>query len=155
MAEECGRPLLYLCANPEDAYALAQDMEHLPCASLTERYPALGKRPYEFAVPSGETRGQRISALAALDSGRARILIAPLVAALEPTLSRARLASESATLTVGAEFDFETLVATLIRLGFRRVPNVEEIGDFSQRGGLLDFFSPGATSPVRVEFFGD
>ena len=36
-----------------------------------------------------------------------------------------------------------------------RVPNVEEVGDFAVRGGLIDFFSPGADTPVRIEFFGD
>ncbi len=38
---------------------------------------------------------------------------------------------------------------------YKRYDIVEGIGQFSQRGGLLDYFTPGASNPVRIEFFGD
>ncbi len=39
--------------------------------------------------------------------------------------------------------------------GFQNVPLVEERGDFSVRGGIVDMFSPGYGRPLRLEFDGD
>ncbi|MCK4371578.1 MAG: DEAD/DEAH box helicase, partial [candidate division Zixibacteria bacterium] len=59
------------------------------------------------------------------------------------------------SLNTGGEVDLDELVARLIRLGYRRVPVVEEVGDLAVRGGLIDFFTPDSDAPVRVELFGD
>ncbi len=152
---ELKRPLLYVCAQPEDGFSMAQDLESLPCANQTHHFPSLRTKPYEFAVPSGEMLGRRISALAAMKNRTPGVFIAPLKALMEPTISPADLNSQSAHLRVGSEYGLEKLAEFLVRLGFRRAANVEEVGDFSLRGGLIDFFSPGFTSPIRVEFFGD
>ena len=58
-------------------------------------------------------------------------------------------------LEVGAEFDFDTLVARLVELAYTRVDMVGKRGEFAVRGGILDIFPPTAEHPVRVEFWGD
>jgi transcription-repair coupling factor (superfamily II helicase) len=40
-------------------------------------------------------------------------------------------------------------------MGYAQVTTVEGRGQFSRRGGILDFFGGDDESPVRVEFFGD
>ncbi len=47
------------------------------------------------------------------------------------------------------------LLAAVVERGYRRVPLVEGVGEFSVRGGILDVFSPGQRYPWRIEFFGD
>lgn len=39
--------------------------------------------------------------------------------------------------------------------GYERYQQVEGPGQFAVRGGILDFFTPDASAPVRVEFWGD
>jgi transcription-repair coupling factor (superfamily II helicase) len=56
---------------------------------------------------------------------------------------------------VGELWALDTLVPLLVERGYRRVPLVETVGEFSVRGGILDVFSPGQSLPWRVEFFGD
>ena len=51
--------------------------------------------------------------------------------------------------------DFGGIVAKLAEIGYRRVPQVEQDGDFSVRGGIIDVWSPGDEFPFRAEFFGD
>jgi transcription-repair coupling factor (superfamily II helicase) len=46
-------------------------------------------------------------------------------------------------------------MAKLDDLGYPHVPMVEEHGDASRRGGIVDFFTFGRTHPVRIEFDGD
>ena len=55
----------------------------------------------------------------------------------------------------GAENDFNDFILRLNDLGFERKNFVETIGDYSQRGGIIDVFPFNAELPVRIEFFGD
>ena len=50
---------------------------------------------------------------------------------------------------------FADVSAKMAEYGYRRVPAVEEEGDWSVRGCVLDVWSPGDEMPVRAEFFGD
>jgi len=50
---------------------------------------------------------------------------------------------------------FDELIATLDKYNFNRKDFVEEPGDYSVRGGIVDLFSENMESPVRIEFFGD
>ncbi len=49
---------------------------------------------------------------------------------------------------------FDELIATLDKYNFNRKDFVEEPGDYSVRGGIVDLFSENMESPVRIEFFG-
>jgi transcription-repair coupling factor (superfamily II helicase) len=49
----------------------------------------------------------------------------------------------------------ETLLEHLVQWGYQNMPLVEERGDFSARGGIVDLFSPGYARPLRLEFDGD
>ena len=50
---------------------------------------------------------------------------------------------------------FADFCAKLADFGYNRVPLVEQAGDYSVRGGIVDAWSPGEEFPVRAEFFGD
>ncbi len=51
--------------------------------------------------------------------------------------------------------NFSDICEELTKIGYNRVPIVEQAGDFSVRGGIVDAWSPGDEFPVRAEFFGD
>ena len=58
-------------------------------------------------------------------------------------------------LRMGERHDLGELAGTLAAAGYTRCEQVEGVGQFALRGGILDFFSPAHPKPVRVEFFGD
>src|SRR6202011_3142421 len=47
------------------------------------------------------------------------------------------------------------VAARLVELGYTREPLVEERGQFSLRGGILDVFGSAEDAPVRAEWSGD
>jgi transcription-repair coupling factor (superfamily II helicase) len=51
--------------------------------------------------------------------------------------------------------EFEDLVRRLAGAGYVRVDQVEDAGEFSVRGGIVDVFPVTERVPVRVEFWGD
>lgn len=155
LAQKTDRPILAVASESDCAYNLFDDLSFLIGEGGVFFFPPRGVPPYDFRSPSAEITAQRLATLAALDAGRARIIVTSIEALVEPTISPDDFRASSLRLRVGDEIDIESLSKKLTGLGFNRVPLVEEIGDFARRGGLVDFFSPGFEYPVRVEFLGD
>ena len=55
----------------------------------------------------------------------------------------------------GVEIDPHALAEILVEGGYERQDPVDEHGEFSVRGGILDVFPAGEAAPVRIEFIGD
>ncbi len=148
-----GRPTVVLCPDDQSASALAGDISALTgesCALLTGRdyvfYSA------DAMSRSGEQR--RINGLAALMDGAPVVLITAegfFQRAMPPEVFR-RAAFEIDSRGSVAPEDVED---ALLRCGYSRAVQVEGPGQFSRRGGILDFFSPAYSQPVRIEFWGD
>jgi transcription-repair coupling factor (superfamily II helicase) len=155
LAEETGRPILIVAERPDEAADLYDDLAFLIGDAQVGHYPARQILPYDFRAPVGEIMGNRIATLDGLSAGRVRLVVTSIRALMEPTIAVAELKGSRIDLGIGDETDPDELVRRLVRFGFRRVPLVEEVGDFAQRGGLIDFFTPGSDTPVRVEFFGN
>ncbi|MBO5910088.1 MAG: hypothetical protein J6Q15_01120, partial [Clostridia bacterium] len=51
--------------------------------------------------------------------------------------------------------DVQALGSRLIELGYNRVDNVQQIGDFAIRGEVIDIFAPNHTYPIRINLFDD
>ncbi|MDX9859085.1 MAG: transcription-repair coupling factor [candidate division Zixibacteria bacterium] len=148
-------PILVVTQRSEEAGDLYEDLLFLLGPERVGHYPSRQILPYDFRAPVGEIMGKRISTLAALRAGDLDVVVTPVRALMEPTIPPENLASAMIDLKAGDEQDIDSLVDKLVSLGFHRVPLVEEVGDFARRGGLVDFFTPGAEAPVRIEFFGD
>ncbi|NLW69566.1 MAG: transcription-repair coupling factor [Eubacteriaceae bacterium] len=56
---------------------------------------------------------------------------------------------------IGDSFDLTKAARMFVRLGYTRQERTEARGQFSVRGGILDFFGPNTPHPIRVELFGD
>ena len=74
-----------------------------------------------------------------------------LVERLPPPAARPR----PVELRLGEERPFDELTHALAEAGYERADTVEERGQFSVRGGLVDIFPSTGREPVRAEFFGD
>ncbi len=76
--------------------------------------------------------------------------------ALLPRLAQPeRFRAASVELRPGTELDPTALGDLLADAGFTREDPVDEHGEFSIRGGIVDWFPAGEVHPVRVEFIGE
>ncbi|GAI26811.1 unnamed protein product, partial [marine sediment metagenome] len=55
----------------------------------------------------------------------------------------------------GKTVNRDTLIKHLTEGGYEFFPLVQEKGDYSFRGGIVDFYSPLYLRPIRIELFGD
>ena len=154
VAAGAGRPMVFLCADEREARQLAGDLQ-----SLTGETPVtLLAREWQFrpnAVSSREWERSRLAALHQMAAGNAPIVVATVDALLARTMPPHRLAELSVTLETGGRADLKELTDRLLQAGYSRCDQVEGVGQFALRGGILDVFSPLMEKPVRCEFFDD
>jgi transcription-repair coupling factor (superfamily II helicase) len=105
--------------------------------------------------PHVEVAGERVETLERLSRGEIRILLTTPRALLERTRLPGALQDLRIELRKGDVRRPSDLASHLERIGFERVPMVEDVAQFSLRGGILDVYSFGMTDPVRMEFWGD
>ena len=98
---------------------------------------------------------ERLSVLAKVLSGSVDAVVSTPSAAVGFTLPSEMLKKLSLNISVGNILPPESLSEGLVAMGFARVDAVESRGQFSRRGGIIDYFGGESESPVRVEFFGD
>ena len=154
VADGSKRPMVFLCADEREAQQLAGDLK-----SLTGTEPVtFFAREWQFrpnAVSSREWERSRLAALHRMAQGAAPVVVATVDALLARTMPPHRLAELSMTLEVGGRADLKELTDRLLQAGYTRCDQVEGVGQFALRGGILDVFSPLMEQPVRCEFFDD
>ncbi|WP_298018063.1 transcription-repair coupling factor [uncultured Dysosmobacter sp.] len=148
------RPAVFICGDDREVRQLAGDLK-----TLTGQEPVrLLSREWQFrpgAVSSREWERSRLAALYALSQGTARTVVATADALMARTLPPALLKDLSIRLKVGERLDLNRLADRLLAAGYTRCGQVEGVGQFALRGGILDVFSPLMDQPVRCEFFDD
>jgi transcription-repair coupling factor (superfamily II helicase) len=107
------------------------------------------------AEAHAEVAGERVETLERIGRGELRIVVTTSRALMERTQLPRALASARLELRKGDTRRPEQLAAHLEAIGFERVPMVEDVAQFSVRGGIFDIYSFGMAEPVRLEFWGD
>ena len=152
--QQTGRPVVLLCADETEADRLAEDLT----AFTGQAVRRLSARDFTFhnaAVVSRQWEHRRLSALRALAAGESPLTVCTVESLLQRTLPRTLLTQCAQMLRVGESHDLPELAERLAAAGYTRCEQVEGVGQFALRGGILDVFSPAFDRPVRAEFFGD
>ncbi len=135
--------------------AALEGLSDADVAHLVVPFPSHEIDPYRGLSPHFDIASARARALHALSVGTARLVVAS-AAALLPRLSPpARLAAAGLTLRSGDEISPVDLGDRLAAAGYTRQDPTDEPGEFSVRGGVVDFYPAGARQPIRLEFIGD
>lgn len=152
---ELGKPLLAVTEGPESAEAFAGDLRFFLGSEDVLLYPAPEVLPFEPQPAHQDIQARRMEALFRLVSGKAVILVTPAANLMQKVTPREDLSRKSLVIRKGEETDRDALTVSLMDSGYSRMSMVEERGEISVRGGILDIFPPMYDSPVRIEFFGD
>jgi transcription-repair coupling factor (superfamily II helicase) len=110
---------------------------------------------YGEIEPHAEVAGERVETLERVSRGDVRVLLTTARAVLERTKLPTTLRSARVELRQGDVRRPEEIAAHLEQIGFERVPMVDDVAQFSVRGGIFDIYGFGMADPVRMEFWGD
>ena len=147
-----GRGVMMVCADEEEADRLERDLEAFAGESVV-RLCARDFNFYNGASASRQWEHKRLGAFEKMLSGQAPVVVAPVESLLQRTLPPRVLEEAAFTLDPKAPIPMDQAVEALARCGYTRCDQVEGVGQFAQRGGILDFFSPAYDKPVRVEYW--
>ena len=153
LCKETGRRALILAADEAEAQRFLEDLTSLGMRAVY--YPLRDFTFRDTTSTSHEYERLRLEALSKLQGGECDCIIACMDAALQYTISPDQLKQRMFTLQAGDQLEIGNLLAALVNCGYTREDQIEAPGQFSHRGGIVDFFSPSADAPVRVEFWGD
>ena len=90
-----------------------------------------------------------------LGRGDVRVLLTTARALLEQTQLPARWRTRGSSCEKATPGVRKTSPAHLESIGFERTTMVDDVAQFSVRGGIFDIYGFGMAEPVRLEFWGD
>ncbi|MDD5760273.1 MAG: transcription-repair coupling factor, partial [Desulfobulbaceae bacterium] len=149
------QPILLVTASEAQASQLAEDLALFSTAPV-HYYPGYEIPAYTPLSPDPQTTAQRLSTLYKIKTtGTAYIMVASCEALLRKILPDTKLTGLAELLISGEEIDQDDLALRLIDAGYEAMSLVQNAGEFSRRGGIVDIFPPGFDYPIRLDFFGD
>ncbi len=108
---------------------------------------------HKVDAKSNDIRVSRIKALSRLGS---RLIICASLEGVLPKLSEPDLFnSKFMDVSVGDTISIGKFTEYFVEVGYERVEMIEGRGQFSLRGGIVDFYLPTEEYPVRIELFDD
>jgi len=149
------RTVVVLCAGLDEARSLEQDAAFFAGDDAVLLMP-----PWDLMLPDTlssqkDTERERIRVLCTLIEQKPAIVVIPRAALLQRVVPRDAVAGFMAAVSIGDTLDRDRFAVTLTEGGYRRVPLVEEGGDFSVRGNVIDLYPPTAPGPYRLLLSGD
>ena len=119
-------------------------------------YPQWDCVPYDRISPNKLITSKRLETLSILSNGECKnkIILTTIQASCQRTLSINEIKNKFILLKPGEIVDINNLVSFFVNNGYTKTSTVREHGEFSIRGGIIDFFSP-LNNPVRLDLFGN
>ncbi len=149
------RPGLVLLEDLQEAEFLADDLHLLLGPDRVFMLPPRELRPYDSKHMPLEKRSELMEILRRLRFGESLVLVA-CARQLATRYPRRDVFDRGIyNLETGMELDRQAFIDELGAAGYSREVAVEDIAQFSVRGGILDFYPWGLEYPLRLEFFGD
>ena len=154
------RPILHIARDGQRLAILEDALQFFAPDVERLRFPAWDGVPYDRVAPNAEIIARRVATLAELANHRGSNNETPLIvlttvnAVLQRVPSQDFFASAMRRLASGNAVSMAELIERMEHVGYGRAGTVTDPGQYSVRGGILDFYPPGAR-PVRLDFFGD
>ncbi|HHO77114.1 MAG TPA: transcription-repair coupling factor [Deltaproteobacteria bacterium] len=149
------KAVLWIVESTQEMYQAQEDLLCFLDRPRVMTFDPVDVRPYQDDSPSREIIAKRISALYTLMKGEPVVVIAPFASVVPYVMAEEDLSVLATRLEVDKEIDRDEFAGMLIHRGYTREALIDDVGQFSIRGCVIDIFSPGMEDPVRIDLFGD
>ena len=153
LSRTLGRKILYIASDEAEAVRLCDDLSKMGIKAYFCPARDIELRP--IAGRSHEYERSRIEILSRIIKEEFDVAVVCADGASQLTIPPEELQERMLTISAGSEVSVDDCVSALSAAGYERCEMVEGAGQFSLRGGILDFFPPDAPHPVRADFWGD
>ncbi|MAK61913.1 MAG: transcription-repair coupling factor [Ponticaulis sp.] len=152
------RAILYVAADDRKAQTV-HDLANVFAPAVERiRLPAWDCLPYDRVSPTPLIASRRCAGLSALSHRPEKgpvLIITTAAGLIQKCAPKEVMKQASLSLKPGQRVETSVLDGFLQTNGYTRVATVTDRGEYAQRGGIIDIFSPNEAEPVRLDFFGD
>lgn len=152
-------PVLFIANSLAAAEKVHDDLEFLQQEDEDKLHlaflPGLFLEPYETSEPRPELISMRLEAMQTFLEHDQWIAVCTYESLIEKLPLPESFVDKQIYLKVGNTLAFDDLVGQLDEAGFERTDIVEQVGEFSVRGGIIDIFAWNNEEPIRLEYFGN
>ncbi len=155
---EGANTLVHVARDDRRMEAVRQQLAFFAANVRVIAFPAWDTVPYDRVGPNADIVAERMATLAKLVVAARKqptIVLTTVNAILQRVPPSGFIRKTMKQIAPGQRIDMKRLTERLQQIGYQRTGTVMEPGEFAVRGGILDLFSPGRSSPVRLDFFGD
>jgi len=110
---------------------------------------------YNIESITAEEVNERLKTLEKLSQGGPYVVVTSVEALLLKLPIPTLFQKHRLVFKLGESIELNQLMEKLLLLGYQRVERVEQRGDFSLRGGIIDIFPASAINPYRIELYDD
>jgi len=118
-------------------------------------YPAKDVLFYQSDIRGNVLTAERIRALKMIHEKEHVTVITTFDALMNTQAPPEKIWESVLTFAPGDEIVLDEVMAQLVRMGYEKEYQVETMGQFALRGGILDIFPLTEENPVRIEMWGD
>ncbi|HEV8593474.1 MAG TPA: hypothetical protein VGQ55_15320, partial [Pyrinomonadaceae bacterium] len=155
LSSTTGKPIVVVTESNSELERFESDLRFWLRDKSVVNVPSFETDIYSGVSPHAETQEKRALALWTLSKSPTDIIVTTARSLVSRTISPNDIKSLGAELVRDEDLPPDQLIERLVRGGYVREDPINNIGQFSVRGGILDVWSPDAANPIRIEFFGD
>jgi len=146
--------VVYVCSEAQHISYVEKEIAFYVGDTLpTYSFPDWECLPYDRVSPHPDIISQRLLALHRLPSLNKGILVIPITALMQRLAPTDYIAAHTFDLKVNDDFNTEEFRKRLTDAGYYSVDQVMSPGEFAVRGGVVDVFPTGMSSPFRLDLW--
>ncbi|MDF2499521.1 MAG: transcription-repair coupling factor [Anaerosporomusa subterranea] len=149
------RATLLITGSQEAVEQYRLDFETLLPGVPVWELPATDIITFSADAKSLDLAAKRMQVLSVMATGKPMIVLATGEAAMQKVIPLADFLNNRVVLSDCGVLDRDELLSTFVRFGYERTDEVNSVGQFAARGGIIDVFPLNRDWPVRLELFGD
>jgi len=153
--ERIGRPVTIVRPSVTEAKVCCRDLSFFLGEERVLMLPPWEVVTTDMFAFQRETEILRMEALYRLLYGPPSVVVMPVNSLMQKTIHRDIVEAYVRNISLGDTYERLELINIMAQGGYIRRSLVEEKGEFSVRGDIVDIFPPQALHPYRMEFFGD
>ena len=161
----CDSGKIYLSSSIQSKYKLYITKDEKEALKVYEDYKFYDKNVYYFnekdllfneqSIDNDKTEKSRFDIINKLVNKEKITVVATIQSIIEKIPKFGIFEEDNIKLRIKDEFNFNDFQKRIIELGYERSAEVENVGDYTVRGSVIDIYDEYYQYPIRLEFFGD
>jgi transcription-repair coupling factor (superfamily II helicase) len=149
-----GAPYCLFCTDNEEIDKQEKIINFISPQLRMLKFPQWDCKPYDVISPSRKVVYERLKCLSEIK--KADVIITTYDSLIQKVIPKDIIESGLVlSFKRGQEFGFETAIRKLAQIGFHRMMNAIEVGEFAVRGSIIDVVSEEGGVGYRLDFFGN